>query len=636
MNGWAGVILRVDLSSGAIEKQPLQEYLRLNYVGGRGINSRILFEETGPETDPLSPENRLIFASGLLSGTSAPCAARFTVTAKSPLTGILGDGNGGGYFGPALKRAGIDHIVFYGKAAEPVYLWIDNGKAEIRSARHLWGKNTRETEIAIKEELKDKRVRIASIGQAGENLVRIAGIIQQERSASRTGIGAVMGSKNLKAVAVRGSKNVKLFDTKGFNSLAKELQKKISASPAYGNFRKYSGIAGVAPTNKAGFLSVKNFNSAGEFEGIGNFDAQKVADLYYEGDMPCFGCPIRCGKKFKVKEGPYAGEWGKKTEEGAFTPLGPVCGNDNIASIFKMNNMANQFGIDLVELGQGMAVVMEWYEKGIVTEKDLDGLSLHWGNHEAMMKLIEMTAFRQGFGDILSDGIVIASKKFGKDAEACVSHSKGMVMAGIDVRMLKGTALGFATSTRGADHLRGLVPVEFPWFSKMTPEEAQEKYGTAEVLDPVSYNKASAVIQFQHQFVLPDLFEVCRFSVRAGSKDFSFGELFKLYSLATGIETDEKEMMKTAERVYNLERAYICREGIRRKDDHLIGKWADEPIPNGPYKGEKIDPEKWELMLDDYYRMRGWNQDGVPEIKKLKELGLDDVASNLEKAGAYL
>ena len=199
MNGWAGIILRVDLSSGAIEKQPLEEYLRLNYVGGRGINSRILFEETGPETDPLSPENRLIFASGLLSGTSAPCAARFTVTAKSPLTGILGDGNGGGYFGPALKRAGIDHIVFYGKAAEPVYLWIDNGKAEIRSARHLWGKNTRETEIAIKEELRDKRVRIASIGQAGENLVRFGSVMHEERAAARTGMGAVMGSKKSKA-----------------------------------------------------------------------------------------------------------------------------------------------------------------------------------------------------------------------------------------------------------------------------------------------------------------------------------------------------------------------------------------------------------------------------------------------------
>lgn len=635
MNELTGIILRVDLSSGKIEKQQISQKMRKQYAGGRGINSRILFDEVGPDIDPLSPDNRLIFASGPLSGTAAPSAARFTVTAKSPQTGILGDANAGGRFGPAMKRAGIDHIVVQGRAAEPVYIWINDDKIEIRPARHLWGKNIRETEAIIKNELGDQRVRIASIGQAGENLVRIASITHEDRSASRTGVGAVMGSKNLKSVAVRGTQKVRLFEPEGFNRLAVELNRKISKSTAYTAFRNFGGIGGVVPTNNAGFLAVRNFQQSGEFEAIDIFNAQKVVEKFYDGSRPCHGCPIGCGNRFRVKEGPYAGEWGYKIEEGAFTPLGPVCGNKHIDAIFKMNNMANHYGIDLIEFGQGMAVVMEWYEKGIVSAKDLDGIDMTWGNHEALMQMMEKIAFRQGVGDVLSEGIVRAAPHFGKEAEKYVSHCKGMVMAGIDIRMLKGTGLGFATSPRGSDHLRCLVPVEFKWFSKMTPEEAIAQFGTADVLDPLSYNKAPAEIYFQHLYNIVDLMEVCRFAVRAGSKDFSYTDLCELYSLATGFSTDEQQMMEIAERVQNVERAYLCRHGIRRKDDHLIGKWADEPIPNGPYKGERIDPEKWNALLDDYYRRRGWDENGVPSRDKLNRLGLDDVAAVLENSGCY-
>lgn len=635
MSDFTGTILRIDLSSGKTEKERISEKMRKNYAGGRGINSRILFDEVGPDIDPLSPDSRLIFASGPLSGTAAPSAARFTVTAKSPLTGILGDANAGGRFGPAMKRAGIDHIIVQGKADKPVYVWINDDKIEIRPAGHVWGKNIRETETLIKNELGDQRVRIASIGQAGENLVRIASVLHEDRSASRTGVGAVMGSKNLKSIAVRGTRKVPLFDPEGFNRLARELNHKISKSAAYTVFRNFGGIGGVAPTNNAGFLAVRNFQQSGEFEAIDLFDAKKVVEKFYDGSRPCHGCPIGCGNRFRLKDGPYAGEWGYKIEEGAFTPLGPVCGNKNIDAIFKMNNMANHYGIDLIEFGQGMAVVMEWYEKGIVSAKDLDGIAMTWGNHEALMQMMEKVVFRRGVGDVLSEGIVRAAPHFGKEAEKYVSHCKGMVMAGIDIRMLKGTGLGFATSTRGSDHLRCLVPIEYKWFSKMKPDEAIEQFGTADVLDPLSYNKAPAEIYFQHLYNIVDLMEVCRFAVRAGSKDFSYTDLCELYSLATGFATDEKQMMEIAERVQNVERAYLCLNGIRRKDDHLIGKWADEPIPNGPYKGERIDQQKWDVLLDDYYRRRGWNENGVPSRDKLKQLGLDDVAGILEKEGCY-
>ena len=249
--------------------------------------------------------------------------------------------------------------------------------------------------------------------------------------------------------------------------------------------------------------------------------------------------------------------------------------------------------------------------------------------------MMEKIAMRQGVGYIFAEGIVRAAQQFGKEAEKYVSHCKGAVMAGVDSRMLKGTSLGFATSTRGADHLRALVPVEFPAFPLMTPEQALEKFGTADVLNPVSYNKAAPLIYYQHLSLLPDLFELCRFlmGLGTGTKEFSYGNLYELYYYASGIQLDEQAMLLIAERVYNVERAFACREGMGRAEDHLIGKWANEPVPNGPYQGEKIDPEKWETLLDEYYRLRGWNKKGIPTREKLHQLGLDDVADSLAKAG---
>ncbi len=636
MKKMEGTLLYVDLNSGATESRPLTEHMRVHYVGGRGINVRILFDEVGPEVDALSPDNRLIFGTGLLTATTAPCAARFNVTAKSPLTGIVGDANAGGYFGPALKKAGIDHLIFKGKAEVPSYLWIDDGKVEIRAASHLWGKNTRETEEMIKDELGDKKVRVAGIGQAGENQVRIANVIHEERAAARTGMGAVMGSKNLKAVAVRGTQAVGgLADPDGFNRRAMELQKAIAEGDDYDDFSKSSASSGVYYSNLSGIFAVKNFQQAGGFEGIENFNPEEIYAKYYQGNVRCFGCPIGCGKHFEVKEGPYAGERGTKIEEGAFGPLGPVCGNDNIDSILKMSIMANQLGLDTIEFGQAMSVLMDLQENGVITEGDLDGISMTWGNHESMIRMMEKIAFRQGVGDILAEGIVRAVKRFGKDAEKYVSHSKGMVLASLDPRTIKGTALGLATATRGADHLRSMVMAEF--VPVMFPEEAVARFGTAEALNGLSYNKAAITIYYQHLALTPDLLEICRFlfHIAQGTESFSFDNLTELYSLATGIEADEKHMFTLAERVFNIERAFLCREGIRRKDDRLIGKWSDEPVPNGDFKGETLDPVKWEAMLDDYYRLRGWDENGVPTRKKLQELGIEDVADSLEKAGAY-
>jgi aldehyde:ferredoxin oxidoreductase len=620
-----GTIVHVDLTTGNVRRESITEDLRRQYIGGRGISARLLYDLVPKGADPLGPQNVVIFAAGALSGTAAPCAARFTVTGKSPLTGLLGDANAGGRFGPALRRAGVDHLVVHGRSDTPVYIFIKDGNIEIRDAARLWGKPTRETEALITAELGDRRVRIASIGQAGENLVKIASITHEDRSASRTGLGAVMGSKNLKAVAVIGTGIVPLHDGQGFKEFAMGMQKRIKDSKAYDGFRKFAGIGGVAPTNKFHIMAIRNFNQAGDFEGVENFSAQSVAARFYEGSTPCYGCPIGCGHTYKVKDGPYAGEQGKKIEEGAFTPLGPVCGNSDIDSIFKMNTMANGLGIDMIELGQALAVVMDWYEHGVVTAEDLDGIALTWGNVPGMMALMEKIARREGIGTVLAEGIVRAAPHFGPEAEQYVSHSKGMVMAGIEPRMIKGSALGMATSTRGADHLRCVVPPEFVWFKPMGPEKALERFGTADILDPLSYNKAAGAVYYQNQSLALDLFEVCLFAVRGSEKDCPMGDLCKLFSLAFGIELDEEKLKECAERVYTLERAFLCREGVTRKDDRLVGKWVDEPLPSGPYKGEAIDWQKWEDMLDGYYRLRGWDAQGIPTRQQLSDLQIDGI-----------
>jgi aldehyde:ferredoxin oxidoreductase len=623
-----GTILRVDLSSGKIEKEPLKEHLRVKYIGGRGINSRLLFDEVGPEIDPLSPENILIFGTGPYSGTKAPSVVRFTVTTRSPLTGIHGDANAGGHFGPALKKAGIDHIVITGKVDKPVYLWIDDEKVKIKSARSLWGKNTRETEEALKKEIGDKKVQIASIGQAGEHLVKFANIVHEERSASRTGVGAVMGSKNLKAIAVRGTGEVKLFDPKGFNRLAKEVHQLMVNAPEYQRFREAGQTAGTVITNQIGLLAVKNFKQVGGFEGVENFDPKAMAEKYYKGNLGCYNCPIRCWKKFEVKEGPYKGEKGNKTEEGAWTPYGPICGNSYVPSIFKLNNMGNQLGLDHLEMGAALATLMDWYENGIVSREDLDGIEMTWGNHEAMVEMTRKVAFREGIGNVFAEGIVKASKRFGKEAEKYVSHAKGMTLNGIECRMLKGMSLCFATSSRGADHVRGMPGVEtaalVPQRAAITPEEAEARFGTKEAIDRNSYKKGAVAIFYQHESAIIDMLEVCRF-VPAIAKVVPLKTLYTLFSLATGIEVDEESMQTAAERVYNIERAFGVRMGLKRKDDVLSGKWGTGPIPNGPFKGEMIDAAKWETMLDDYYQHRGWDKNGIPTPEKLKELGLADI-----------
>jgi aldehyde:ferredoxin oxidoreductase len=630
-----GKILRVNLSEGKVKSEPLDEDLRHKFIGGRGINSKILYDKVGPGISPLSPQNLLIFGTSPLSGTPAPSTPRCTVSGKSPLTGILGDANCGGFFGPSLKFAGFDHIAITGKSEHPAFLYIQDGKAEIMQADHLVGKTTDETEALLRKQFNNEKVQIASIGPAGENMVRTACVVHGFNVAARTGMGAVMGSKNLKAIVIgHGTQKIPVYDDERLRKIAQRVRKKIRESPFYKAYSTYGMAGALAAENEIGVLGVKNFQQAGGFKGVENITCETLAKDFYTGSRSCFSCSVGCMKDWEVKEGPFAGEKGTKIPQGCNAPNGPNCGNSYAPSLFKIYNLCNQYGIDGLDFGCIMAYVMEWYEKGIVTQEETDGLPFDWGNYQSMIAMIPKIAKREGFGAILADGALKAAERIGRGAEKYISHCKGMVLGGGDVRGAKGMALTFATATRGCDHLRGINMLEMPLLGKtlVSAEEAVRRFGTTDVLEPDSYNKAPTVVFFQDVYTLADTLQICKFNTARNGHGINIQDMADMYSAATGVEADEKSMHTAADRIYAVERCFCIREGIRKKDDFLQGKWVAEPVQEGPLKGSSIDKDKFAKMLEDYYMMRGWDKGtGVPTQERLRALGISEVAQDMEQ-----
>jgi len=613
MYGWMGTILRVDLTSGKIEREPLSEELRRNYVGGRGINVRILYDEVKPGTDGLSPENILIFGTGSITGTPF-AAGRMNITAMSPLTGILGDGNGGSHFSPELKYAGYDHIVFTGKAEKPVYLWIDDDEVEIRDAQHLWGKLTDETNKILKEEIGDPRIQITCIGPAGEKLSKIACIIVgRDGAVGKGGLGAVMGSKNLKAVAVRGTKGVKVANPDTFMELAKTLRHRMMHHPNYPNVSTYGTTYGFTGRNAKGGLAMRNAQDSGSFEGFDAISPQTLRKKYTVKDKACLGCLIHCRQWYKVNEGPYAGLEGVGVEISVEESFGSLLNNSYAPFLYKGYELSNQYGMDSTEVGQVIAAATEWYEKGLIKKENLQGLDLRWGNYEAFMELACMIGEREGIGDLLADGSVIAAEKLGPEAEKCITHTKRQARTNVDVRCVTAYSFGLATATRGGDHLRG---------SKALFGEPGQYEGVPEAV-------------YNHNLVctIADALEICKFHTLYLRMLYDLKDMADIYEGVTGVKVDEKGMKKIADRIWTLERAFIVREGITRKDDFLVGRYMDEPMHGGPLDGLAFDREKWNKMLDEYYEIVGWNKDGIPTRATLERLGLKAVADELERMG---
>jgi len=632
MFGYMGKILRVNLSKQKIVTDKLEEDTAKEYIGGRCLGAKILFNELRPGIDPLGPENKLVIATGILTGIPFAGNSRYVVMAKSPLTGIWGEANASGFFGPELKHAGYDAVIIEGKADAPVYLWIHNGEAEIKNASHLWGKITGETQQAIRNEVKDKNTRVACIGPGGENLVKYACVISDlNRAAGRTGMGAVMGSKNLKAIAVRGAEKIEFADEKKLMELVRTANKEVWGG-TYGDLlHKYGTDGDLDDLDATGRLPTKNFGKS-TFKGADELTGETMAETILIKRGACYACPVACIRIVEAKE-PYAVDPAYGGPEYETTAaLGSLCMNDNLVAVAKANELCNKYSIDTISTGVTIAFAMECYEKSIIKKKDTQGIDLTWGNHKAIIQLIEKIAKREGIGDILAEGVKKAAEKIGKGAEEFAMHIKGQEVPMHEPRGKKGLGISYATSNRGACHLQAEHDDIFEDEKWLCPEIGLNKRLTQRNRLYLGKEKAKLVKIAGDLWALYDSLSVCKFTAYPEG-GIGVGRLTDIVLAATGWDITINDLMTVGERAFNLCRAFDVREGITRKDDILPTRLM-EPLPEGPYKGETMSPDALNNALDHYYRLRGWDKKtGIPRRRKLEKLNLKYVVDELERIG---
>lgn len=610
MDKATGMVLCLDLSRRKAELRALPpSYLR-DYLGGVGLAARLLFDYCPAGADPLGPENPLIFAASALAGTMVPTANKHAVAARSPLTGFIGDSLSSGAWSLALRRAGPDALVITGAAAELTYLFIDNGTAHFRDARHLAGKGSAETEEAIRREIGDERVRVATIGPGGENLVRYACIGNDvNRQAGRTGMGAVMGAKRLKAVVVRGTGAVPVADLAALEKACSALYKKAQTA-ATEKYRVLGTPANVLAFNRLGALPTRNFQSS-TFEGAEAVSGEHLLN-YLCKVVACTGCPIACEHVYQAKDGPYAGIKAQVDYETLYA-LGPMCGVSYAPAIIKAAELCDHYGIDSISGGVSISWAMECFEKGLLTSKDTEGLELRFGNHEALLKAIEMIGLRRGLGDLLAEGVKRASAKLGKGSEHWAMHAKGLELPGYEPRSLKTQGLGFAVGTRGGCHNRSPA-YEVDMSGKVDRFKGERGRGQP----TMEQEDFAATI---------DSLTLCKF-LRRCFNDF-YAETAQLYTMVTGLQMTPEELKRAGERISNLKKAFNIREGWSRADDTLPPRVLHDPLPDGAGRGSVLSQDELNLMVGDYYEARGWTRDGLIPREKLQKLGLEDVAPQI-------
>ena len=622
--GYAGRILRVNLTKEQVKVQRLEKKLIAEFLGGRGFNIKRLYEEIPKSVQPLSPQNKLFFAAGPLVGTAFPLGARFNVSAKSPLTGILGDSNAGGHFAAEMKFAGYDQIVIEGKSQKPVYVFIRDQEVQILDAKSLLGKDTYEATEAIKKDLGDRTIQVATVGPAAENGVLFAGIFANlARPAARTGMGTVMASKNLKAVAIKGTLSINVADPRKFWKIVEEVEEEAYAHPQYWPRRIMGTTRILMLANRLGILPTRHFTS-GTFEHAAEVSGERLAREYNVKNRACFSCIVPCSRTYVIRGGEYAGLYGEGPEYEPLSSFSARVGNSNLNLALKAVDMANRLGLDAITTAECIAWAMELYEKKKLTKKDTDGLELEWGNGEAILALIRKIAFREGFGNLLADGVREAAEKLGVGKEIAF-HVKGLEIIQADPRGLKGYGLGYAVASRGGDHLRSEPFIEL----SDDPEKGRNMFGVPEATLRLAYKgKGKLVRYFENWCAIIDSLEVCK-NLAGNMELLPFNKAAEISEATTGFHFTEEGMFEIGERIINLERAYIVREGIRRKDDYLPQRFLKEPLPNGASKGAIFEIEP---MLEEYYSQRGWNKRGIPEETTLKRLGLANVAQNLAQA----
>jgi len=621
--GYAGRMLRLDLNELDFHVEALNEDDLERFIGGEGLGIKYLYDGVPAHADPLGPYNRLIFMTGPLTGTLAPTSGRHCVVTKSPLTCLETTSHAGGYWGSELKFAGYDGIIVEGQSEKPVYVFIDDEEVQFYKADGLWGRDTIQTDALIKRQLGDDKLNIAYIGPAGENLVKYASIQNdQQRAAARGGPGAVMGSKKLKAIAVRGTRDIRAADPAKYFQSMNELLDTCYGHVVTGSLFPSSGVTGIIPVmNEKGVLPTKN-HYTGNFAGADKISGQTMAKTMLTKTRGCFCCTIHCTRVIDIEYGPYYGTRGKGPDYDSAVAFGSQCGNDNLEAIARANIVCDQYGLDTVSTGATIAWAMELYERGIIDDIDTHGVKLNWGNHEAMTSMVPKIATRAEFGAVLADGLDEASKRIGRGSERYVQSVKNMDLPGIEARGSKGMALGYATDNRGADNLRPFAATaECMGFRS-------KELGMPENFDPLSEEgKAQWMIPCQNYFAAVNSLVVCMFTVIAFTVEPS--QYARHLSALTGFSFEKDKLLEAGERAWNLQRAFNAREGFTRKDDRLPHRLM-EPLPNGPDKGSAVHLDR---MLDEYYELRGWDKaTGWPTPEKLRSLGLGDVARDLEKS----
>jgi aldehyde:ferredoxin oxidoreductase len=621
---FTGTIAYVDLAKKEVRKEVLDAKTYRKYFGGTGIIARELLRLMKPGVDPLGPDNVLVIAAGPLTGGPYAGSGRSAAGAKSPLTGGFGVGEGGGFFGPEMRRAGFDVLVITEVSPTPVYLYLHDGEIEIRDASAIWGKTTGEAQKLIQEELGDRLVRVCQCGPAGERMVRFAAIANDvTHYIGRSGIGAVMGSKKLRAIAARGTKPVPLHDPEKVREIGSWMNKNWKNFSW--NLHDVGTAGGLKNKNVAGGLPTKNFTD-GVFDGADAITGQLMRDTILVGRESCYACPIQCKRVVEVKEGPYTvdPQYGGPEYETAGA-LGSTCGVDDLRAVAKANEICNAYGLDTISAGVTIAFAMECYEKGLLTKEDTGGIDLRFGNGEAMLKMLMNIVNREGLGDLLANGCAYAAKKIGKGAEDLAMHVRGQEIPMHDGRQEWGLGLGYGVSITGADHQHNMHDI--PYASEGRQADNARALGVTEVplpardLSPEKAMLLKVMTQFRHFF---DCAVMCTFM------PYTPQQMVDLVRAVTGWETGTAELMAIAERAHVLARVFNIREGMKAEDEKLPKRFFT-PLPRGPLSDKTFTEEEWERAKLAFYRQSGWTDEGIPTEDTLARLGIRWAGEEIKK-----
>jgi len=617
MYGYTGArILYIDLTQGKSSVQAFDEAFARKYLGGNGFAARILYDGLKPGIDPFSPENLVVFAVGPVTDTPFPSTSRAYAATKSPLSGLFFDSTFGGRFAITQKRTGFEAIVISGKAKEPVYLRVDENGAQMKPAAALWGKNTKETVEAL-QSAEGEDADVVAIGPAGENLVRYACLTHfwrgREGVGGRGGVGAVLGSKKVKAVVVKGSRKTQVADARNLKELVDSRKEPMEKGTA--GLKNLGTPVLVNMINTIGGLGVRNLQEE-HSPRAPEIGGEKLKELYFDRNDTCFACPIACGKTMRLPEAKGALRWKMPEYETLFS-LGSMLENWDPSSLLTLNSLCDLLGLDTISMGVTLAFACECFEKGLLTEKETGGKVLRFGDSALIAALVQDTARRRGFGDLLAEGSYRLAEKIGKGSQDYLYCFKKVEVAGHSARALKGMSVGYATATRGGSHHDARPTLQYMGEYDRTKSDRQALFA----------------VKTQNFTALNDSLTQCRFASERGYGGTINENYARMINSVTGWNLSLAEVEKAGERIYNLERAFNCREGIRRKDDTVPVRTLTQPIPGGPSKGMYTPPAEFEAMLKEYYQLRGWDGNGLPTLGKLKELGLEEIAGDLPVSG---